>query len=169
MTKNAPIHTAILLLGSNLGDRTRFLSAAIAGLAENCGEIVQTSAVYESEVWGATDQQDYLNIAVALQTFLSPEELLHCCQQIEAAQGRERITRWAARTLDIDILFYDDTVVDLPHLKIPHPLLGERRFVLEPLLEVIPTFRHPLLGISIKEMHTACTDAGRVWKAEKLE
>lgn len=159
----AGIHTAVLLLGSNLGDRLAYLTAGIQGLSQTCGRIVHQSAIYESEVWGGTDQGAYLNLAVVLETMLSPEALLDGCQRIEAAQGRERIRKWDARTLDIDILFFDDAVMDLPHLKIPHPLLGERRFVLQPLVEILPLFRHPQKGMSIQELLLACTDTGNVW------
>lgn len=160
--------TAVLLLGSNLGDRVAFLEAAIEGIAATCGKIVQRSSIYESEVWGSADQNDYLNIAVVLQTTLSPEALLQCCQQIEKANGRERTGKWAARTLDVDILFYDDQIIDLPHLQIPHPLLHERRFVLIPLAEIIPDFRHPQNGFSVQEMRSLCADSGwvRLWKGE---
>lgn len=157
------VHTAVLLLGGNIGDRFAHLTAGVKGLAGHCGTITRQSAVYESEVWGGTDQEAYLNLAVVLETPLSPEALLEGCQRIEAAQGRERIRKWDARTLDIDILFFDDAVMDLPHLKIPHPLLSERRFVLQPLSEILPLFRHPQKGKSIQELLLACPDTGNVW------
>lgn len=153
---------AVLSLGSNLGDRAGFLAAGIRGLAASCGDVVAQSAFYESAVWGGTDQADYLNVAVVLRTGLLPEVLLCCCQEIERANGRERSGKWAARTLDIDILFYGEQVIELPHLCIPHPLLQERRFVLQPLAEVLPHFPHPVLGGTVAELLTRCPDSGRV-------
>lgn len=157
---------SILSLGSNLGDRAAFLKAGLEALSKTCGPIIQQSGIYESEVWGATAQADYLNIAVIVETKLSPEDLLRACQDIEAAQGRTRETKWAARTLDIDILFYDDAIVQLPHLVIPHPLLAERRFVLKPLVEIAADWVHPQNGKTVSELLGSCADKGwvRTWQ-----
>ncbi len=153
----------MLLLGSNMGDRSAYLASALQRLEVTCGRIVQKSALYESAAWGDVAQGDYLNSAVVLETTLSPERLLHCCQQIEKAHDRERTGKWHPRTLDIDIIFYNNRVVDLPELKIPHPLLAKRRFVLMPLAEILPNYIHPKLHQSVADLLTICEDSGNVW------
>jgi dihydroneopterin aldolase/2-amino-4-hydroxy-6-hydroxymethyldihydropteridine diphosphokinase len=128
-------HVAHVALGSNLGDREGFLRLAVRGL----GDIAAMSDVFEtSPVGGPADQGEYLNMVVELHTTLDPFALLRRCQRIEAEALRQRITHWGPRTLDVDILFYDDVVIDSPTLVVPHPRLGERRFVLEPLADIAP-------------------------------
>ena len=124
-------------LGSNLGDRARHLAEAIAALTEH-GTYVRGSALYETAPVGGPEQGPYLNAVVLLETSLGPRRLLDVCLAIERDHGRERRERWGPRTLDLDILLYDDRVVDEAGLTVPHPHLTERRFVLEPLLEVDP-------------------------------
>ncbi|MBL7713725.1 MAG: 2-amino-4-hydroxy-6-hydroxymethyldihydropteridine diphosphokinase, partial [Chitinophagaceae bacterium] len=120
--------TAYLLLGSNQGDRQAILQQALVLLEGPAGHIVQRSGIYETAAWGNTDQPSFLNQAVQLQTRLAPEALLSATQAIEHRLGRLRIEKWGQRTLDIDILFYDDLQMDTPQLRIPHPELGNRRF-----------------------------------------
>jgi dihydroneopterin aldolase / 2-amino-4-hydroxy-6-hydroxymethyldihydropteridine diphosphokinase len=127
-------HTAIVALGSNLGDRERFLRLAIGRL----GEIVAMSQVYETDPIGPEGQGAYLNMVVVVRTWLDPYGFIRRCQRIEAAALRQRVVRWGARTLDVDLLFYDDIHIDDPELTVPHPSFAERRFVLAPLSEVAP-------------------------------
>jgi 2-amino-4-hydroxy-6-hydroxymethyldihydropteridine diphosphokinase len=128
------VHRALLALGSNLGDREAFLRAAVDALP-----VVAESQVFETDPVGGPDGQGaYLNMVVAVDTTLDPHELLRWCQETERQAGRERVEHWGPRTLDIDILFYDDVQLDDPGLSIPHPRLAERRFVLAPLHEVAP-------------------------------
>ena len=128
-------HEAIVALGSNLGDREQYLRNAVAGL----GEIVAMSQVFETEPIGGPDAQDaYLNMVVKIETTLDPFALLRRCQRIEAAAMRQRSVRWGPRTLDVDILFYDDVTIASDDLTVPHPRIGERRFVLTPLAEIAP-------------------------------
>jgi 2-amino-4-hydroxy-6-hydroxymethyldihydropteridine diphosphokinase len=126
---------AFLALGSNLGDREAALRAAVASL----DEVVAVSPVYETApVGGPGGQGPYLNAVVELDTDRSPRTLLALCRRLEAAAGRERAERWAARTLDVDVLLVGDLVVDEPDLVVPHPRLWERRFVLAPLADLAP-------------------------------
>ncbi len=127
-------HTAIVALGSNLGDREHFLRLAIGRL----GEIEAMSQVFETDPMGPEGQGAYLNMVVVVRTWLDPYGFMRRCQQVEAAALRQRIVRWGARTLDVDLLFYDDVVIDDPDLTVPHPGIAERRFVLAPLAEVAP-------------------------------
>ena len=128
-------HTAIVALGSNMGDRAGYLRLAVEGL----GQVTAMSRVYETDpVGGPEDQGAFLNMVVAIDTALDPFTLLRQCQQLEAAAMRQRRVHWGPRTLDVDILFYDDVTIDSPNLTIPHPHYGERRFVLAPLAEIAP-------------------------------
>ncbi len=155
---------AYLLLGSNLGDRAAYLRAARTGLA-TAGELVAVSGIYETAAWGPTDQPAYLNQAVALRTALAPAALLAHCLATEAAAGRERHERWGSRTLDVDVLLYDDLIIDTPSLTVPHPRLPLRRFALGPLAEIAATLVHPQLHLTIAELLGRCPDslAVRPW------
>lgn len=127
-------HTAIVALGSNLGDRAHYLRLAIGQL----GEIVAMSQVFETDPMGPAGQGAYLNMVVVVRTWLDPYGFIRRCQHIEAMALRQRVVRWGARTLDVDLLFYDDITIDDPELTVPHPGFAERRFVLAPLAEVAP-------------------------------
>jgi len=128
-------HRAIVALGSNLGDREAYLRLAVDSL----DHVVGASQVFETAPIGGPDGQGaYLNMVVLLETPLDPFALLRRCQRIEASADRQRIVRWGPRTLDLDVLFYDDVRIDSPELVVPHPRVGERRFVLAPLEEVAP-------------------------------
>jgi 2-amino-4-hydroxy-6-hydroxymethyldihydropteridine diphosphokinase len=127
-------HHAVVALGSNLGDREGHLRFALRRL----GRVERTSQVWETEPIGPAGQGPYLNLVAAVATDLRALELLHRCQTIEAEAGRQRVVRWGARTLDVDLLFVDHLVLHTPELELPHPRIGERRFVLEPLEEVAP-------------------------------
>jgi len=128
-------HTAIVALGSNLGDRVAYLRAGI----EELGGVLRQSRVYETEPVGGPDHQGpYLNMVAVVETPLDPFAFIRRCQRIEALAGRQRIVHWGPRTLDIDLLFYDDAVIQSDELTVPHPRVCERRFVLNPLSEVAP-------------------------------
>ena len=123
-------------LGTNLGDRHQNLQTAINKLNE-IGEVLRKSTIHETKAWGKTDQPDFLNMVIQLETSLSPQKLLEKCLQIETEIGRERFEKWGPRIIDIDILYYNDVNIDEPELKIPHPFINEREFVLKPLQEII--------------------------------
>ena len=128
---------AAIGLGSNLGDRARHIADAVAAIAET-GSLVRVSSLYETAPMGGPKQGPYLNAVVVIDTEFSAQELLERCLAVERDQGRERRERWGPRTLDLDILLYGDQAIDEECLKVPHPRVAERRFVLEPLLEVWP-------------------------------
>lgn len=146
-------HAAWIGLGSNLGDRGSYLRGALRALAETAGvEVVAVSRFHETEPLGPS-QGRFLNAAAALSTSLGPRELLELLHAIEARAHRERgPVRWAARTLDLDLLFFDDACVEEPDLVVPHPRLHERSFVLEPLRELAPDLVHPRLGATVTEL-----------------
>lgn len=135
---NVPVrqqHTAIVALGSNLGDRVGFLRFGI----EQLGSVVRQSRVYETEPVGGPDQQGaYFNMVAVVETPLDPFAFIRRCQRIEAMAGRQRVIHWGPRTLDIDLLFYDDASISTEELLVPHPRIAQRRFVLHPLSDVAP-------------------------------
>jgi 2-amino-4-hydroxy-6-hydroxymethyldihydropteridine diphosphokinase len=133
------VTVAYLALGSNLGDRRAHLQAAVDGLARAPGVRVDAiSAVYETEPVGGPEQDAYFNAVVAIETQLDPHALLHLAHDLEAVASRVRTERWGPRTLDVDILLYDDASIDTPELTVPHPRMWERGFVLAPLRDVAP-------------------------------
>jgi 2-amino-4-hydroxy-6-hydroxymethyldihydropteridine diphosphokinase len=130
---------AYLGLGSNLGDRLTNLQGAVDLLASEDGVRVDASSrVWETAPVGGPDQPDYLNAVVRIETDHAPEGLLAACRRVESALGRERTERWGPRTIDVDVLLYDERAVDEPDLVVPHPRLAERAFVVLPLLELEP-------------------------------
>ncbi len=138
-----------LLLGSNLGDRHLFLKQAIEHIEKDIAPVLKTSSVYETQSWGKTDAPDYLNQVVMLQTGLPAQIILQKILNIEHILGRSRGEKWGPRTIDIDILFYGDAIIDEPGLQIPHPELHKRRFTLAPLAEIAPDLVHPVLRNNI--------------------
>lgn len=140
-----------LSLGSNLNDRYGNLRLAIAKLQSRI-KITAISPVYSTEAWGVTDQPTFLNVCLAASTTLSPHEVLQLAKNIETEMGRQPTRRWGPRLIDVDILFYDKQVIQDEELTIPHPRLAERAFVLAPLADIIPDFRHPQTGETVEEM-----------------
>jgi 2-amino-4-hydroxy-6-hydroxymethyldihydropteridine diphosphokinase len=140
-----------LSLGSNLGDREARLRDAIARL-QTLGRVVSVSSFYETEPVEFTDQEWFLNCAVALETTETPEQMMEAILQIEHEMGRQRLKKKGPRLIDIDILLFSDKVVDSAELTIPHPAMHERRFVLQPLAEIAPEARHPVLKKTVREL-----------------
>ena len=140
---------ALLGLGSNMGDRVEYLRAAVAAIPD----VVAVSDAYETDPVGGVEQDPFLNVVVELDTAHTPHELLEVCRERERDAERVRTIRWGPRTLDVDVLWVDgETVDDPPELLVPHPRMFERAFVLVPLADVAPNWRHPLTGESVREM-----------------
>jgi len=157
-----PAATVYLALGSNLGDREGHLARGLASLRDQGVRVRATSSVYETEPVGGPAQGAYLNAVVQAETRLRPEEVLASCLEVEREAGRVRSVADAPRTLDLDLLLYGDAVVETRGLAVPHPRLHERRFVLVPLAEIAPEARHPVLGLSAREMERRCPDTAAV-------
>ncbi len=147
-----------LLTGGNIPDRYAYMEEARDWINKRLGKIIQESAIYETEAWGPIEQAAYLNQVLLIHTTLSPEEVLEGLQAIELLMGRKRKEKWGARVIDIDILFYNDDIINTPRLKIPHPWIAKRNFTLVPLLEIAPTLQHPVTKKSIAEIAELCED-----------
>ncbi|MDR0836228.1 MAG: 2-amino-4-hydroxy-6-hydroxymethyldihydropteridine diphosphokinase [Tannerella sp.] len=148
-----PAH-CYLSLGSNLGNRKENIVGAIVRISEKAGRIVALSGYYETEPWGFESESKFLNVAVEIVTNLPPADLLRTTQEIERETGRKEKSVdgvYKDRIIDIDILFYDNLILNTNDLKIPHPLLHERPFVLQPLAEIAPDFVHPQLNRKMKD------------------
>lgn len=156
---------AYLSLGSNVGDRELQLRDAIARL-DTAGRVVAVSSFYETEPVEFTEQPWFLNCAVAVETEKTPRELMAAILQIEQQMGRRRVQKKGPRTIDIDILLFGDTVVEVEELSIPHPAMQQRRFVLEPLAEIASGEIHPVLKKTIREMLDALPQGQAVRKSE---
>ena len=156
-----------LILGGNRGNTEEIFSKAIELVTSNIGVIKLRSSRYESESWGFVSDI-FMNQIIIVQTYLSPFEVLSITQHIEDQLGRTRTSnKYEARTIDIDLLYYDDLVISNPELTIPHPRIAERKFVLVPLEEIAKDLRDPLTGFTIQEMINNCTDQSKVWLYQK--
>src|SRR5512138_373431 len=152
------MNTAYLLIGGNLGDRKENLSKAIELINEQCGVVRKASSLYETAAWGITDQPSFLNQALEISTSHNAKQLMRKILRIEEMMGRVRKEKFGPRIIDIDILFYKNEIHDLRFLKIPHPELQNRRFVLTPLAEIDPGLQHPVLNKTIAELLEECPD-----------
>lgn len=150
---------AYLGLGANLGDRKANLEFALQQIQLSCGLTTKVSRIYETEPWGYNDQPSFYNQVVELLTPLGAEALLQKCLEIELNMGRLRGKIWGERTIDIDILFFNNECLNLPNLQIPHPYLHQRRFVLVPLVEIAPYVIHPAMGWNAQQLLDQCTDS----------
>lgn len=146
--------TAYIGIGSNLGRREENCEKAISLLTAYGISVIKRSSMIETRPWGVTEQPDFINMAIEIETVLKPEELLHLLKKIEIEAGRQPAYRWGPRALDLDILLYDDLVMKTPELDIPHPHIAEREFVLRPLAEIAPEMIHPVIQKNIRELLT---------------
>ncbi len=142
-----------LSLGSSLGDRRKYINEAIQNIENKIGKVIKTSSVYETEPWGFTDENMFLNQVITINTILSPQDTLKEINVIEQKLGRIRKNnQYQARTIDIDILYYDNLIMNTVELQIPHKYLHKRKFVLEPLCEIEPQMINPILNIDTQKM-----------------
>jgi len=158
------MNKVLILIGGNEGERFQNIEEAITLIKEKVGIIKLKSSIVESEPWGFEHQQDFLNQVIEVETALNLQQLLSACQEIEKTLGRrpKKSTGYEGRTMDIDILFFNDCTIDTENLIVPHPRLHERRFTLLPLVEKWPNYIHPILNKSMLELLNECNDNGRV-------
>lgn len=159
-------HDAVLLLGSNKGDRTGYIQKALGQIKINIGDLKKVSSFYKTEAWGLQETRSFINLCCLVDTSLPPGVLLQRCLDIEKKLGRKRKVSDPDRVIDIDILFYDDRIVRQKKCTIPHPRLHLRNFAMIPLLEIIPDIKHPEFGLKMTEMLRLSTDKLKVQRIE---
>lgn len=144
--------------GSNVGDRVSNIQTALVFLNEAGVKLKRCSSMFETEPWGNAEQEKFLNCVAWMETILPPRELMNEILSIETKMGRQRKAKWEPRIIDIDILFYADRIVNEDGLVIPHPEMHKRKFVLEPLAEIVADFVHPVIENSVRELLAECND-----------
>jgi len=152
------MNKAWLLLGGNIGDRISNLEKAKIMLQEKAGKIIRSSGVYETASWGNIDQPPFLNQVIIIETIFSAEETMNAILSIENKLGRIRTQKNASRIIDIDILFFNEDIFQTKDITIPHPEMQNRNFVLFPLNEISPQFKHPILKKTVHELFLSCAD-----------
>jgi 2-amino-4-hydroxy-6-hydroxymethyldihydropteridine diphosphokinase len=152
------MNSAYLLIGGNLGNRTENLAKVKSFIENDIGKIIKASSIYETAAWGITEQPKFLNQVVLLKTKLQPEKLMRLILSIENKMGRIRSQKNASRIIDIDILFFNDEIINQSNLTIPHPQIQNRRFALVPLNEIASGFIHPVFKQSIKNLLSTTND-----------
>jgi len=162
------LNTIYFLLGSNLKNPEQQLSIARKHIGTEIGEIIKASSLYATAAWGNTNQPDFLNQLIVVYSNFSADFIMETILTIEENMGRIRTQKNAPREIDIDILFFNHDIINLPELIIPHPLLQERKFVLIPLNEIAPDFKHPILLKTAQELLEMCTDSLDVQKKEHI-
>jgi 2-amino-4-hydroxy-6-hydroxymethyldihydropteridine diphosphokinase len=155
-----------LQLGSNLGDRKQLLQDAILAIEKRVGSLVDKSKVFESTPWRVEGQENYLNQIIKVKTILPAEDVLNIVLDIEKQLGRVRIEKWGERLIDIDIIFYNDDIIETSNLCVPHKHMHERMFVLVPLNDLSPDLLHPIYNKTIKELIEVCRDTELVQEYE---
>jgi 2-amino-4-hydroxy-6-hydroxymethyldihydropteridine diphosphokinase len=158
------MNKVFLLIGGNIGDRMANLAMAVEFIEKYLGKMFQISSIYETAAWGNTHQADFLNQAICIKTSLSPNDLMTQILLIEQKMGRERNIPLGPRTIDIDILYYNDAIVENEQVTIPHPRISERKFVLYPLVEIAPDWIHPSLLKTNTALLKECGDSLAVHK-----
>ena len=155
---------SLILIGSNLGQREEIINQSVEMMSERCGKVVAVSSLYETEPWGFVAEQDFLNQVVAVRTEKLPHELLSELMKIEKELGRERhsVEGYESRPIDLDILYYDDLIINDDDLILPHPRLHQRKFVLMPLCDIAADFIHPVFIRTNKELLEDCEDTSEV-------
>lgn len=156
------MNDVVLHLGSNKGHRSQNLKFAQILINQSIGLVHSESMLYVTSAWGKEDQDDFYNMAILVSSTLNADQILEKIHIIEDKLGRVRLEKWGPREIDIDIIFIGEQIIEKPHLKIPHPELSNRNFVLVPLMDLCPSFKHPILNKTIKEIYSECTDTGIV-------
>ena len=146
MASGSTMHKVYIAFGSNMGKREEYIKKALSMMEETVGRLVKVSSIIETKAYGYTDQGDFLNGAVEVETRLSPEELLTSLQKIEKQLDRIRTIRWGPRTIDLDIVFFEDWIIRENYLAIPHEDFRQREFVLAPMAEIAPQWKDPVTG-----------------------
>ena len=161
---------AAIGVGSNQGDSVRICREAFDLLRNHPAiGIIRTSSLYRTSPVGVSGHEWFINAAIVVHTVLEPVALLELMLYVERSFGRVRNVKWGPRTLDLDILLYEDVRIDLPGLKVPHPLMSERLFVLKPLAEIEPDWLHPVLGLRVREMLNRILETDHRQQIQKLE
>jgi 2-amino-4-hydroxy-6-hydroxymethyldihydropteridine diphosphokinase len=156
-------HNKVFLgLGSNLGNREENLLKAQKLINKKVGKVHSKSSIYETAAWGITEQNAFLNQVLEIETVFSPNAVLHLLLKIEKNMGRIREIKWGERSIDIDVLYYNNEIISTENLVVPHPFIQERKFVLVPLCEIAPVFIHPKLKQSNLELLEKCQDSGEI-------
>ena len=145
----ATVHIGI---GSNMGERRESVFKALEALKQKGVHVTKVSSLYETEPWGVKEQPAFINMALEGETDLLPGELLAALKDIEREMGRDSVMRWGPRIIDLDVLFYDDIILERDDFRVPHPLLHERSFVLDPLCDIAPDKEHPVLKKSVRQL-----------------
>jgi 2-amino-4-hydroxy-6-hydroxymethyldihydropteridine diphosphokinase len=158
------MNISYLLIGGNQGDRASQLGVARDRIGAGAGRIIRASSLYQTEPWGRSDQPFFLNQVLEIATTCEAAPLLQKLLSIEEEMGRKRLEKYGSRSIDIDILFFNDAILRQPGLEIPHPEIANRRFVLTPMAEIAPDLVHPVLRRTISELLGACTDPLKVEK-----
>lgn len=158
------MNKAYLLTGGNIGDREQYLANAREQIALECGTITKTSSLYETAAWGKTDQPAFFNQALEIQTTLNARQLIRHLLKVEKKMGRIREEKYGERVIDIDIIFFNNEIHNTSFLKIPHPEMQNRRFVLLPLAEIAPDVVHPVFLKTVTELLHNCPDTLEVKK-----
>jgi 2-amino-4-hydroxy-6-hydroxymethyldihydropteridine diphosphokinase len=157
-----------LLIGGNMGDRMANLALSMKAIETEIGPIQKKSSVYETAAWGNTEQPDFLNQALKIETPLNAEQVMEGLLKIEKQMGRERLIPMGPRSIDLDIIYFNHDILNSPSLEIPHPRLAERRFVLLPLSEIAPAFIHPVFQKTNEVLLKECGDSLAVYKKTDL-
>jgi 2-amino-4-hydroxy-6-hydroxymethyldihydropteridine diphosphokinase len=158
------MNNVYLLIGGNMGERMANLAAARNRINIDCGRITASSSIYETEAWGYKEQPAFLNQALAIETSLDAEKLMEEILKIEMALGRKREIPLGPRIIDIDIIYFNDEIINSSNLTIPHPSMADRKFVLTPLVEIAPAFIHPILLKTNQVLLKECGDSSVVYK-----
>ena len=156
------MNTVYIQLGSNIGERKSYIAKSMDQIEENIGKIITSSSICETIPWGNENQNNFLNSVIKINTTLDAFRVLKKSQEIENNLDRERVEKWGERTIDIDILFYNNEIINTTKLNIPHPFIQKRKFVLVPLSEIAPNYIHPTLKKNISTLLSECKDNQKV-------